>query len=218
MEQVINQNTTTSATAGGTQKKNTGLAVGMVACVILATSGIAFGVYGMMQSSQKDNQISDLKVQIVNRDNDDKDKTSTTTAEPSVSTYDVFSSNLANNYKGAVPGYYYHWTGSENVKRTIHADVDDDNHLKITDIDNDKKVIAEADNIISVYFIEVGNGGTPYFYMINKGGKVSRINVSEDGSRTIENLDDYNGVVSIIQGGDLYAWIIDINGNLYKTD
>ena len=35
----------------------------MIACVV-AICGIGFGVYGMIQSSQKDNQISDLKVQI----------------------------------------------------------------------------------------------------------------------------------------------------------
>ena len=53
---------------GGTGKKNTGLIAGMVACAVLAVGGIAFGVYGMMQSSQKDSHISDLKVQVADKD------------------------------------------------------------------------------------------------------------------------------------------------------
>ncbi|MBR2709553.1 hypothetical protein IKE72_00535 [Candidatus Saccharibacteria bacterium] len=49
-------------------KKNKGLVAGLVVCILLALGGIAFGVYGIMQSSQKDNQISDLKVQIEDKD------------------------------------------------------------------------------------------------------------------------------------------------------
>ena len=36
---------------------------------IMAICGVGFGVYGMIQSSQKDNQISDLKTQTENLDN-----------------------------------------------------------------------------------------------------------------------------------------------------
>lgn len=34
-----------------------------IACII-AVCGVGFGIYGMIQSSQKDNQISDLKIEI----------------------------------------------------------------------------------------------------------------------------------------------------------
>ncbi len=64
MEQTMNQNVSAGMMTGETEKKGKGLIAGMVACAILAVGGVAFGVYGMMQSSQKDNQISDLKVQI----------------------------------------------------------------------------------------------------------------------------------------------------------
>ena len=229
MEQTVDQGTNVDMMTGGMQKKNTGLIAGMVVCAVLAVSGIAFGIYGVMQSSQKDNQISDLKVQVADKDGviatleTEKNETTkedgitTTAADSSASAYELFSSNLANNYKGSVFGYYSHWTGSDSVKRTMVANVDDNSHLKIMDADNNGQVIAEADDIISVYFIEVGNGGVPYFYMINKDGKVSRISISENDARTIENINEYNDVVSVIQGGDLYAWIIDIEGNLYKT-
>lgn len=64
MEQTMNQDVSTSMMTGGAEKKGKGLVAGMVACAILAVGGIAFGAYGMIQNSQKDNQISDLKVQI----------------------------------------------------------------------------------------------------------------------------------------------------------
>ena len=51
----------------GTQNGK-GMIIGMVCMAILAVGGIGFGVYGMLQSSQKDNQISDLKVQIKGSD------------------------------------------------------------------------------------------------------------------------------------------------------
>ena len=64
MEQTMNQDAAAGMMTGGMQKKNTGLIAGMVVCTVLAASGIAFGIYGMMQSSQKDNQISELKIEI----------------------------------------------------------------------------------------------------------------------------------------------------------
>ena len=56
----------TSGITGDVHNKNkkTGLLVGLVVCLILAIGGIGFGVWNMIQSSQKDSQISDLKVQI----------------------------------------------------------------------------------------------------------------------------------------------------------
>ena len=68
MEQTMNQDATAGMMTGEVQKKNTGLIASMVVCAVLAVGGIAFGIYGMMQSSQKDSQISDLKVQIADKD------------------------------------------------------------------------------------------------------------------------------------------------------
>ena len=46
------------------QKSGTGLKITTAIACIVAICGIGFGIYGMIQSSQKDNQISDLKVQV----------------------------------------------------------------------------------------------------------------------------------------------------------
>ncbi len=41
-----------------------GLKITTVIACIVAVCGVGFGIYGMIQSSQKDNQISDLKIEI----------------------------------------------------------------------------------------------------------------------------------------------------------
>lgn len=46
------------------QKNRNGLKIVTAIACIMAVCGIGFGVYGMMQSSNKDNQISDLKRQL----------------------------------------------------------------------------------------------------------------------------------------------------------
>ena len=48
------------------QKSGNGLKIATAIACIAAVCGIGFGVYGMIQSSQKDSQVSDLKVQIKN--------------------------------------------------------------------------------------------------------------------------------------------------------
>lgn len=48
------------------QKNGTGLKIATAIACVVAVCGIGFGVYGMMQSFQKDNRVSDLEVQIKN--------------------------------------------------------------------------------------------------------------------------------------------------------
>ena len=210
------------------QKSGNGLKIATAIACVVAVCGIGFGIYGMMQSSQKDGQISDLKVQIKEADGtittietpeietNTNDGTTVTIADTVVDGYRSFADNLAKNYAVTVFGYYNHWTGSDNVKRTVAARIEN-SHLTITDIDGGSVVIAEADGIISAYYVEIGNGGVPYMYLIKKDGSVARIDISENGTRTIEDLDGYGKIVSIFGGSDLRAHLIDINGNVYKN-
>ena len=48
----------------GNQKGGNGLKIATAIASVVAVCGIGFGIYGMIQSSQKDSQISDLKVQV----------------------------------------------------------------------------------------------------------------------------------------------------------
>ena len=65
----------------GKQSNEKGLKIAVVIVSIVAVCGIGFGVYGMVQSLQKDNQISDLKVQIK-----ENDGTITTIETPEIET------------------------------------------------------------------------------------------------------------------------------------
>ena len=65
----------------GKQKSGKGLKIATTIASVVAICGIGFGVYGMMQSFQKDSQISDLKVQIKKDDG-----TVTTIKTPEVET------------------------------------------------------------------------------------------------------------------------------------
>ena len=62
MEQ--NAAATMPAMDSGKQNDGKGWKIATAIASVVAVCGIGFGVYGMMQSSQKDNQISDLKVQV----------------------------------------------------------------------------------------------------------------------------------------------------------
>lgn len=202
--------------------------IALVVCAILALGGLAFGIYGIITSNSKSSEISDLKAQNAEKDQTIANLTTqqpetpgndptTPPTEPTTNSYAIFADNLAKNHPEGVFGYYYHYTGTDNTKKTMLARIDQNNHLTITDLDNNEHLIAEEDNVISVYFINVGNSGTPYFYIIYKDGKISRICISEDTDHTIERLNDYNNIVSVIEGSDLFAYLIDINGNVYKT-
>ncbi len=64
MEQNINTEAPTVPVVENKQKSGNGLKIATAIACIAAVCGIGFGIYGMIQSSQKDDQISDLKVQI----------------------------------------------------------------------------------------------------------------------------------------------------------
>ncbi len=220
MEQNTDTGVSITPVVDNKRKSGNGLRIATAIACIVAVCGIGFGIYGMMQSAQKDNQISNLNSQI-------KDLEESMAIEPSENVesseptiiadiYENFANNLSKNNSVTVFGYYYHWTGSDNVKRTVVSRIEN-SHLTVTDIDNGDTVIAETDGIIGAYYVEIGNGGVPYMYLIKKDGSVARIDISENGTRTIEDLDGYEKIVSIIGGGDLYAHLVDINGNVYKN-
>ncbi len=210
----------------------------VIILALLTLAGIGTSVFAFIQSSQKDaeisdlkdqtSEVSDLKNQIAEKDKliaslkaekpeVPKDDESTTPTTPQTNSYSLFADNLAKNYSVSVFGHYYHYTGSDNVERTVQARVDKSGHLAITETDDNDKIIAEADGVINVYYIHIGNGGVPYFYILYKDGKISRISLAENGNRTIEPLNDYKDIISVVEGTDLFAYLIDINGNVYQT-
>lgn len=91
------------------QKSGNGLKIATAIACIAAVCGIGFGVYGMMQSSKEDNKISDLKVQIK-----EKDGTVTTIETPEINTTDngettvtITDSTKASGGPYIENGYFY---------------------------------------------------------------------------------------------------------------
>ena len=81
MEQNIDTETSMTPVAEKGQKNGNGLKIATAISCIVAVCGIGFGIYGMMQSAQKDSQISDSKVQIK-----EDDGTITTIETPEIET------------------------------------------------------------------------------------------------------------------------------------
>lgn len=224
MEQNVDTSAPMTPVVENKQNGENGLKVATAIACIVAVCGIGFGIYGMMQSSQKDSQISDLKVQIKEADGtvttietpeietNANDGTTITITDTVIDEYKNFADNLANNYEA----HLFSYDGEDSVSIEV-----ENSHLTISNFNVDgrggESVFAESDNIISVYLVEVGNGSVPYVYMIKKDGSVARIDISKNGARTIENLDGYEKIVSIFGDGDLYAHLIDIDGNVYKN-
>ncbi len=64
MEQNADTGAPIASMAENRQNSGNGLKIATAIACVVAVCGIGFGVYGMMQSFQKDNQISGLKVQV----------------------------------------------------------------------------------------------------------------------------------------------------------
>lgn len=201
-------------------KKKTGMILGMILLFLIAAGGVGFGVWAWMNgNSQKDSlnaQINSLKEQNSKLLEQIGEEDEDVVVDVEVDAWENFSSNLAKEYKGSVFGSYYSYNGSDNVEKTMTAYVNENNHLTISDTDT-RQTVAEADNVISVYYVRIGNGSVPYFYIISKDGSVSRY-MLDDNDGKIETVSGYKNIVSVIGGGDLNAWLIDINGNLYRTN
>lgn len=215
-----------------TAKTSKPLVISLVICAILAVAGIAFGIFGLITANHESSMVSDLKDIIADKDqtianlkNPDSPTEPTpdtpadtpTTSEPQTNSYSLFVNNLAKTYSPRIFGHYYHYTGTDNIERTVLAGVNQNGHLTITDLDDNDKLIAEADGVANIYYVQIGNGGVPYFYLFHKDGKVSRISLLNIDDPTIEPLNDYKDIVSVLKGSDLFAYLIDINGNVYKT-
>lgn len=67
MEQNVDTGAPITPVAYNKQNSGNGLKIATAIACVVAVCGVGFGVYGMIQSSQKDSQISDLKVEVNDR-------------------------------------------------------------------------------------------------------------------------------------------------------
>ena len=92
MDQNINNETPTTPVVENKQKSGNGLKIATAIACIVAVCGIGFGVFGMIQNTEKDSQISDLKNQVATLNNkivsieNDNDTSEKPTGNPSSAT------------------------------------------------------------------------------------------------------------------------------------
>lgn len=210
----------------GKQDNGKGWKIATAIASVVAICGIGFGVYGMLQSSQKDNQISDLKVQVEDSngkittletekiETTDKDGTTITIADSVATSYERFANNLIESNSGKFLTIY----GANSSERLELAQIDGNNNNHLTISVNDS-VIAEDDEVLLVYKLNgVGNGGNTYFYYIKKDGSVFRVQVFPEGvdyGEVTEVDDGHKKIVSVMDGSGFCPRLIDIDGNLY---
>ena len=104
------------------QKGGNGLKITTAIACIMAICGIGFGVYGIMQSTQKDSQISDLKVQIK-----EDDGTITTIETPEIETTTNNGTTITIN--DSLVGYQNQILASQDPNRVYTTYFDSSTYL-----------------------------------------------------------------------------------------
>ena len=205
----------------GPKKSGKGGIIAVILFALLAAGGIGFGVYTMMNSKKQEDalneQIATLKKQ--NSELMEKIAEGGEGSESSASTnaWDDFSKNMVSETM-SIMGEYPFYNGSENVYYVMHANKNNSGHLTIVDDSVDNATILELDDVLAIYYVRIGNGSVPYFYIIGFDGGVSRINLLENSGRQLEKVGDYTKIVAVFVGDDLAANLVDIDGNIYKTN
>ena len=140
----------------GKQKDGKGWKIATAIVSIVAVCGIGFGIYGMIQSSQKDNQVSDLKVQIKNLE----EKSSSNNLSSIEDTTDISEDS---NQQGDESGYLK----LPKVGLMIPLSQDIIGKISLVDLDNGYRIDVKT---IANYREQgyCGNGGSGAIGIISK--------------------------------------------------
>ena len=192
-----------------------GWKIATVAACIMAVCGIGFGVYGMMQVSDKDSQISNLRTQVEELETAESGK------EPTVIDIDTddndnnesFSANVLANIN-SLGDSTYGFKSIDSGNGTVYAYINSDGDLIL---EKDQKYTI-ASNVIFVDFLWEGNVGAPSLYFVKDDGSVGTVkNVTYDvESPIVEDVATTSKAVSVknitTQGGHKIV-IVDTDGN-----
>ena len=220
MEPNVNIDTpTTPVMDNGKQKSSKALkTVTIIACIV-AVCGIGFGIYGIIQSSQKDTQISDLKTEIKELETIEKESKPTTTIETEIKEItenNSFPTDVLASIKGLGDSTF----GFKSINTgngTVYAYIDSAGNLIL---EKDKKYTV-ASNVIFEDFLWEGNGGAPSLYFVKEDGSVGVVkNVTYDTTTPVaEEITTSAKALSIknvtTQGGHKVI-IVDLNGNFVE--
>lgn len=217
----MEQNTTATIPVmdSGKQKGGKGWKIATVIASVVAVCGIGFGVYGILQSSQKDSQISDLKVQVEDSngkitiletekiETTDENGTTVTITDSAMSNLGFMAKNIKNENYNGIPMELISASYGENTYNlypdgkvivrydwTQYNEVDlPANQRKEDDLTSrfDSKVVDLAEG-------HVGNGVTSTIFFLQDDGKVAWI-------RDFELAKDSNQPIAYIEGAQEIA-------------
>lgn len=210
MEQ--NAAATMPAMDSGKQNDGKGWKIATAIASVVAVCGIGFGVYGMMQSSQKDNQISDLKVQV--EDSNGKITTLETekieTTDGNGTTVTITDSALAklnpvvisSDVEGSVGDGYtdvYSLTANGSLysdgntnkswsltsrEGDLTCQIKENNYTVIEDCD----ISAHSGKVSNIYSVGVGNGIEDYMLILTDAGEIEYLSDAGEDYKVLKKL------------------------------
>lgn len=215
MEQNADAGISMTPVVDNKQKGGNGLKIATAIACIVAVCGIGFGIYGVMQVSDKDSQISNLKTQIEKLETVEKNEESTITDIDIDESDDgeSFSANILTNIKN-LGDLTYGFKSINSGNGTVYAYINSNGDLIL---EKDKKYTI-ASNVIFADFLWEGNGGASSLYFVKNDGSVGVVkNVTYDTeSPTPEEVAIASKAVSVknitTQAGHKVV-VIDIDGN-----
>lgn len=186
------------------QKSENGIRIVTAIACVVAACGIGFGVYGMIQNTQKDSQISELKARIdlaekeKNEEPSDPENENPQTLPLTDSIgFEDYSNSLISKIKslGDTVQFYKQETKILDwSEKQFRAKIDKDANLVLI-WNNYKNEKVLASDVIDFEFVVFGNGGgDTYLYYINKDGSVSK-------TENLQNVDDREPVITNNIGG-----------------
>ncbi len=245
MDQQTNKDASGVVMRSGTDKKTNGMKYGIIVCALLAVAGIGFGVYGMLRKPEEkadqaanteteaETELADLRQKYAALQKYIKDLEASGTEIPQdisnmeISSWETYVQNIKKK-GGARANIFGNMTGGNGCgyetysMPTASAFIDATGHLAIKAHDGGRdsqwETILEADGFLSAFYVTRGNGGTPSFILINEQGETFVIDIDKghlDQKKELTPLSQYKNIVSAISGGDLYAHLTDIEGNIF---
>lgn len=168
------------------QKSGNGLKIVTAVACVVAVCGIGFGIYGMMQSSDKDSQVSNLKTQIEKLETAEKAEKA---EESTIIDISTDGSNVKNSFSASIltsikslGDSTYGFKSFNSGNGTIYEYIDSNGNLIL---EKDKKYTVASD-VVFADFLWEGNGGMPSLYFVKDNGSVGVVkNVAYDAENPV---------------------------------
>ncbi|MBR3157227.1 hypothetical protein IKF20_02245 [Candidatus Saccharibacteria bacterium] len=222
MEQNTGVGTPVTPIVENKQKGGNGLKIATAIACIVAVCGIGFGVYGMMQSSQKDDQINSLKDQIEGSNNKEAEEGEAVTDTQQNVKY-FFTNKNNPDLKEFETADISSWRGLDlhlgadgSVKVTFqHVEWDAFASEKRGDSEEDDLTSHIDGRVVDIAAGLIGNGGIEEILFLLDDGTVSYISTEKILSKeyNFEKLSNVKDVVRIYGNQDIidYAGFVQLS-------